>query len=166
MCITLNNSNLKYAIDIQIITIRCLHITYELQRTPIECLTNKEKQNVYRVECCDRDFCNQNELLKLEFVRGINKLIYFKFSTQFLLQPIYYITQLINIQLKIFRFFVYKQFQNTVNFLFLFYYMRFFIFCLLATLFEYWFLFNFFFYNLVWPFFLYIVVYYNLFRMR
>ncbi|XP_055916513.1 TGF-beta receptor type-1 isoform X3 [Eupeodes corollae] len=43
---------------------RCLPKKYDLERAPIECLSNKEKKNVYRIECCDTDFCNQNERIK------------------------------------------------------------------------------------------------------
>ncbi|XP_067630346.1 TGF-beta receptor type-1 isoform X2 [Eurosta solidaginis] len=46
---------------------RCLEKKYDLQREPLECLTSREKQNVYRVKCCSDDFCNKDELLKLSF---------------------------------------------------------------------------------------------------
>ncbi|KAL9913637.1 TGF-beta receptor type-1 isoform X2 [Glossina fuscipes] len=54
-----------------IFSYRCLAKKYDLQREPLECLTSKQKQNVYRVQCCDEDFCNRNELLKLSFVEDI-----------------------------------------------------------------------------------------------
>lgn len=46
---------------------RCLPKKYDLERAPIECLSNKEKENVYKIECCNTDFCNQNEILKVDF---------------------------------------------------------------------------------------------------
>ncbi|XP_075165392.1 TGF-beta receptor type-1-like isoform X2 [Haematobia irritans] len=50
-----------------IFSYRCLDKKYDLQREPLECLTSKQKQNVYVVQCCHVDFCNKNELLKLKF---------------------------------------------------------------------------------------------------
>ncbi|XP_055858578.1 TGF-beta receptor type-1 isoform X1 [Episyrphus balteatus] len=47
---------------------RCLPKKYDLERAPIECLSNKEKENVYRIKCCDTDFCNQDEIFKREFI--------------------------------------------------------------------------------------------------
>ncbi|XP_013116288.1 TGF-beta receptor type-1 isoform X3 [Stomoxys calcitrans] len=45
----------------------CLDKKYDMQREPFECLTSKEKQHTYVVQCCHVDFCNKNELLKLKF---------------------------------------------------------------------------------------------------
>ncbi|KAI8127449.1 TGF-beta receptor type-1 [Lucilia cuprina] len=50
-----------------IFSYRCLDKKYDLQREPLECLTTKQKQNIYNVQCCHEDFCNKNELLKLSF---------------------------------------------------------------------------------------------------
>ncbi|XP_067630349.1 uncharacterized protein [Eurosta solidaginis] len=52
---------------------RCLEKKYDLQREPLECLTSREKQNVYRVKCCSDDFCNKDELLKLSFGTGTTR---------------------------------------------------------------------------------------------
>ncbi|XP_055379390.1 TGF-beta receptor type-1 isoform X1 [Condylostylus longicornis] len=47
---------------------RCIHKTYEIERSePIECLVSKEKKKFFRIQCCNTDYCNKNELLKLEF---------------------------------------------------------------------------------------------------
>ncbi|XP_037928526.1 uncharacterized protein LOC119662942 isoform X3 [Teleopsis dalmanni] len=46
---------------------RCLQKVYDLQREPLECLTSRKKQNIYKIKCCDYDFCNKDELLKLNF---------------------------------------------------------------------------------------------------
>ncbi|XP_029405390.2 TGF-beta receptor type-1 isoform X2 [Bactrocera dorsalis] len=50
-----------------IFSYRCLEKKYDLQREPLECLTSREKKNVYIVKCCSDDFCNKDELLKLSF---------------------------------------------------------------------------------------------------
>ncbi|KAM7346182.1 TGF-beta receptor type-1 babo isoform 2-T2 [Cochliomyia hominivorax] len=51
-----------------IFSYRCLDKKYDLQREPLECLTSKQKQNIYKVKCCHKDFCNKDELIKLSFV--------------------------------------------------------------------------------------------------
>ncbi|XP_017133077.2 TGF-beta receptor type-1 isoform X2 [Drosophila elegans] len=47
---------------------RCLPVKYNMQRNkPLECLTSNEKYNTFRIECCDTDFCNKNEIMNRIF---------------------------------------------------------------------------------------------------
>lgn len=54
--------------------VRCLPKKYDLQREPLECLTSKQRQHVFKIQCCSENFCNRNELLKLSFTEGIKQL--------------------------------------------------------------------------------------------
>ncbi|XP_034476136.1 TGF-beta receptor type-1 isoform X1 [Drosophila innubila] len=47
-----------------IFSFRCLYKTYELHREPLECLSSRSKINSYRINCCSKDFCNKEELMR------------------------------------------------------------------------------------------------------
>lgn len=47
----------------------------------MECLASKEKRKVYRIECCETDFCNNNKLLDMAtYARGIHTKQSFRFK--------------------------------------------------------------------------------------
>lgn len=49
---------------------RCLREEHILQdRLPIQCLTSKEKESEFKVECCDTDFCNNNKLIEINGIQ-------------------------------------------------------------------------------------------------
>ncbi|XP_054739693.1 TGF-beta receptor type-1 isoform X2 [Anastrepha obliqua] len=50
-----------------IFSYRCLEKKYDLQREPLECLTSREKEKVYKIKCCSKDFCNKDEILRVSF---------------------------------------------------------------------------------------------------
>ncbi|KAH8277733.1 hypothetical protein KR018_004422 [Drosophila ironensis] len=50
-----------------IFSYRCLDSKYDMNRKPFECLSGKPKYNTYRVECCRKEFCNKNEIMKRIF---------------------------------------------------------------------------------------------------
>lgn len=56
--------------------VSCLPKKYDLQREPLECLTSKQRQHVFRIQCCKEDFCNRNEMLKLTFMEGIKQKLF------------------------------------------------------------------------------------------
>lgn len=73
--------NLKKNIQQTKIIFRCHPKKYELDRLPMECLASKEKRKVYRIECCETDFCNNNKLLDMAtYARGIHTKQSFRFK--------------------------------------------------------------------------------------
>ncbi|XP_017044622.1 TGF-beta receptor type-1 isoform X2 [Drosophila ficusphila] len=58
----------KNADDTILFSYRCLTVKYNMQRKfPLECLTSNEKLNSFRIDCCQSDFCNKNEIMKRIF---------------------------------------------------------------------------------------------------
>ncbi|XP_064544212.1 TGF-beta receptor type-1 isoform X2 [Drosophila montana] len=50
-----------------IFSFRCLDKRYELYREPLECLSSRSKQDTFKISCCNKDFCNKEELMKRIF---------------------------------------------------------------------------------------------------